>query len=157
MKRPVDAVGDIPAIVSGMVYGFVMFAAGFPLGVIRITMLVPLVGELNAVLIEIPFMLLICWYLSKQCLVRLYLALRDERRNNVNTMGVAAFSTLLLLESFLSLTLLDRTLGELLEDFTSAKGSTGLLAQIVTSSFPIIQMSKQVERKRNEKEHSHMQ
>jgi hypothetical protein len=104
----------------------------------------------QSVILEIPLMLLFCWYLSKQCLLAWYccqlcLSWTDEH-TEINTMGVAAFTTLILLETFLSITLLHKTLGELEEDFLSPKGKIGLTAQIIASSFPIIQMALQEHR-----------
>ena len=136
---------DVPAIISGIVYGTGMFAVGFALGVIRILWLVPLVGEVDAVLIELPIMVLFCWYLSKQCLLAWYcckvcLVWQDDH-TDVITLGITAFATLLGLEGFLAVTLLHKTLGEIEEDIASTKGNLGLAAQMLASSFPMIQLA----------------
>lgn len=47
------------AIGVGFTYFVAVFAAGFVLGVVRVTWLVPRLGERGAVLVEIPFMLAI--------------------------------------------------------------------------------------------------
>lgn len=138
---------DIPAVVSGVIYGSGMFAVGFLLGVGRILWLEPKVGEVQAVLIEIPLMLLFCWYLSTRCVLAWYccqvcLAFTEEC-TNINALGISAFTSLCLMESFFSVALFHKTLGELEDDFTSTKGSIGVAAQILASSFPMIQLAMQ--------------
>jgi len=147
---------DIPAAMSGIIYGSGMFFAGFALGVIRILWLIPKFGEVQSALMEIPFMLLFCWYLSKQCLLAWYccqvcLSWTDEH-TDINTMGITAFVTLILLETFMSVTLLHKTLGEIEQDLVSTKGTVGLVAQVIASSFPMIQMAVQ-DRKTVEESH----
>jgi hypothetical protein len=50
-------------LLTGTAYIVAVFAAGFVLGVLRTLVLVPLFGELAAVLVELPVMLTVAWQL----------------------------------------------------------------------------------------------
>jgi len=124
-----------------------MFMAGFAMGTIRQGILVPIVGETLAVLMEIPFMLVICWALSKHCLTSYYLSKclllwRDEY-TDVDTIGITSFITLLMLETFLSITVFHASLNDVQEGFSTTNGRLGLCAQLLAASFPIIQLPRQ--------------
>ena len=146
---------DVPAIMSGIVYGVGMFAVGFALVVARIQWLRPVLGEVATDLLELPPMVVFCWYLSKQCLMawfccKVCLVWQDEH-TDIFTLSTSAFTTLVLLESFLAVTMLHKTLGEIEEDVISTKGNIGIAAQMLASSFPMIQVAM-VNRKANKKE-----
>ena len=147
MKTALDSKVDIPAILAGITYGGGMFMAGFVMGAIRQIFLAPLVGDLLAVIFEIPFMLVICWYLSKQCLLSWYLCkcclLWKEECTNVNTIGITSFLTLLLLETVLSMTLFNRSLDEIQEGFATTNGRIGLVAQLLAATFPSLQLPRE--------------
>ena len=59
---------------TGTAYVGAVFAAGFLLGVLRTLVLVPLLGELAAVLVELPLMLTIAWLVCGRILRRLPLS-----------------------------------------------------------------------------------
>lgn len=138
---------DVPAILSGIFYGISMFAVGAVLAPLRMFLLAPLLGERNAVLVELPIILTICWYLSGQALICWYLldlamtygrAYDVDDRSHVDSIGAASLLTLVLLEVTLSTTLLHRTMDETYGELTSTNGVIGLSAQLVASSFPMI-------------------
>ena len=54
------------ALKAGVAYFAVVFAAGFGLGVIRMLVVIPRVGETVAVLIEAPVMLGISWPVARR-------------------------------------------------------------------------------------------
>lgn len=146
---------DVPAIMSGIVYGVGMFAVGFGLAVARIQWLRPTFGEVVTDLLELPLMVLFCWFLSKQCLLAWYccklcLVWQDDH-TDVFTLGISAFTTLITMESLLAVTLLHKTLGEIEEDVLSTKGNIGIAAQMLASSFPMIQVAM-ITRKNNKKD-----
>ena len=55
---------------TGTAYVAAVFAAGFVLGVLRTLVLVPLWGELAAVLVELPLILTIAWLVCTRILRR---------------------------------------------------------------------------------------
>lgn len=119
-------------ILTGIYFGLSMFGAGFCLGVFRVLLVVPMIGELPAVLMELPLIMMACWRLSKLFI--------QNVSNGVVAMGVVAFATLLLFEVALSLLVFDKALDEILQDFASTKGIIGILGQVTASSFPAIQL-----------------
>ena len=119
------------ALLSGIGYGVSMFGAGFVFGAFRVLLLAPSLGELVAVFIELPIIMIICWNLSK-----LFVEKVVEAGSGV-TMGIFAFVTLLLLEVGLALFVFDRTWDETLQDFASLKGRIGLAGQLISSLFPL--------------------
>ncbi|MDQ7010342.1 MAG: hypothetical protein Q9M29_00840, partial [Mariprofundaceae bacterium] len=49
------------ALQAGIAYFAMVFAAGFMLGIVRVMLLAPNVGETLAVAIELPIMLAVSW------------------------------------------------------------------------------------------------
>jgi hypothetical protein len=137
---------NISSILSGLLYGLTMFAAGFLMAVLRNLVLVPLLGdEVKAVLVEIPIMLVICWELSKQALMMWHVVnacaglFWDSYHTHVDTISTVSFITLISLEMILSMTVFRRTFDETRADFASLKGSIGLSSQLLACTFPVIQ------------------
>lgn len=136
----------ISSIMCGLVYGLSMFAAGFVMGVFRIFVLIPLLGnEVEAVLIEGPIMLAICWELSKQALMAWHVLntcsglFWDSYHTHADTISTVSFITLISLEVILSMTVFRRTFDETRADMATLKGSIGLAAQLLACTFPVIQ------------------
>ena len=53
------------ALKAGIFYFATVFAVGFALGTIRVLTIVPRVGEMVAIVIEVPFILAISWLASR--------------------------------------------------------------------------------------------
>ena len=130
-------------VLAGVGYGVSMFGAGFVLGTIRVLLLEPSIGELAAVLVELPLMTPICWQLSG-----LFAKKLDKVRTSGLVVGPVALSTLLLLEVALAL-LFGKTLQEVLQDHDSTKGRIGLVGQVVASFFPVWRLRRK-QKVRNE-------
>ncbi|CAB9499703.1 expressed unknown protein [Seminavis robusta] len=137
---------DVAAVLSGVFYGTSMFAVGFPMGAIRTLAIEPLLGdELEAVLLEIPIMLLFCWQLSKQALMIWHILnacaglFWDSYHTHTTTIFTISFGTLLLWEMVLSVVIFHKSLDETRHDLGTAKGAFGLAAQLLACSFPMIQ------------------
>ena len=121
-------------VFTGISFGMSMFGAGFCFGIIRVLLVVPSIGELPAVLVELPFMVPICWLLSKSYIQKL-----DSMRSGMFVGGIA-FATLMLFEVALSVLVFQKTLEEKLQDLNTTKGKIGLVGQLLSSSFPVIQL-----------------
>ena len=119
---------------SGIAYVGAVFAAGFVLGVLRTLVLVPLLGELAAVLMELPVMLTIAWLVSAHILRRWPLSPTEAA-----AMGAIAFLLLMLAETSLSTLFAGRSLAEHLSLYTQLRYQVGLAGQVAFATFPWIQ------------------
>ena len=109
-------------LLTGTVYVAAVFAAGFVLGVLRTLVLVPLLGELGAVLVELPVILTIAWLVCTRILRRWPLS-----PPAAVGMGAIAFLLLMGAEAGLSTLLAGRSLAEHLALYctVAAPGGTG--------------------------------
>jgi hypothetical protein len=126
------------AFKAGLAYFIVVFGFGFLLGTFRMLVMVPVVGEISAVMLEMPIMLAISWFssrwLSGQLSVPAALAPRL-------VMGGLAFALLMVAEVGLSIFGFGRTLAEHLASYCQFASIIGLLGQAAFASFPAIQLS----------------
>jgi hypothetical protein len=122
------------ALRSGVVYFLAVFAAGFVLGVLRTLFVVPRVGVLAAVAIELPIVLAVAWWVSARLLRASALHRRDAAM-----MGATAFVLLMLAEATLSIALFGRTFAEHLSLYADADHQLGLAGQIAFALIPWVQ------------------
>lgn len=120
-------------------YFSMVFAAGFALGTIRTLLLVPRTGELAAVALELPLMLIISWYACGRAL----------RRHPVPAgaashaaMGALAFTFLLVAELVLTLTAFRGTPATFAANLVTVPGALGLAGQIAFALFPLFRRSR---------------
>jgi hypothetical protein len=83
-----------PALRAGLVYWAVVFTLAFGFGVIRTLWLAPALGQLAAVAIEVPLILIVSWLAATRLTERYRIA---STRAAV-TMGLTAFVLLMLSE-----------------------------------------------------------
>jgi hypothetical protein len=124
------------AMRAGLAYFGVVFAAGFVLGTLGVTVLAPAVGDFTAVLLELPFMIGISW-LACASLVR-RLAVPPETTSRVK-MGGVAFLCLIAAELALSAAAFGRGPGAFATDLTRPAGAAGLAGQVLFALFPWLQ------------------
>jgi len=125
------------AVKAGVTYFAIVFAAGFALGTLRVLLLIPQVGELPAVLLELPLMLGISWLASAKLIARFQVPPRIPARA---TMGAVAFTLLMLAELTLSLTLFGSSLNDFTRSLTTPQGIIGLAGQTLFALMPVIQL-----------------
>ena len=125
------------ALKSGCVYFLLVFVVGFVLGTVRALFLAPLFGEMVAVSIELPIILLASWLICRALIERFAVPATLTARA---LMGATALALLLSAEVLLSVLLLGRSVAQHLELYQSAEGLTGLAGQIVFALFPGIQL-----------------
>jgi hypothetical protein len=113
-------------ILPALLYVATVFAAAFILGTLRVLVLVPRLGELAAVALEVPVVLGLSWLVAGWVLRRWPLPRLDERL----AMGGLAFALLMLAETVLGLTLFGRTIAEILAGMATLPGLVGLAGQI---------------------------
>jgi hypothetical protein len=119
---------------AALAYFALVFAVGFLLGTIRVLFVAPLSGDLPAVFLEAPIMLLVSWS-ACGALVRRFAV--DGRRAGL-TMGGAAFAMLMTAELALSLLVFGRSPAEQLRAYGAPAGAIGLMSQIAFGLFPML-------------------
>src|ERR1051325_1583645 len=124
------------AITAGVIYAILVFLIGFILGVIRVLLIVPRLGEPAAVLIETPIILAVSWVVCRWCVDWLDVRRRIGARS---IMGVLAFVALLTAEFGLGGLAFGRSLVEQFATYGSVTGDIGLTAQIF-ALFPVVQI-----------------
>jgi hypothetical protein len=122
------------AVRAALAYFAIVFAAGFVLGTIRTLVLAPRLGELAAVMVEIPFMLLVAWLVCRWLVRRFALAPGAAGRL---IMGGLAFLLLMAAELLLSLAF-GRGPAEFLARFAEPAGALGLASQVVFGLLPLV-------------------
>ena len=121
---------------AGLAYFGIVFAIGFLLGAIRVTVLVPLVGELLAVLLEIPIVLTSAWLICRW-LVR-WLNVPPSIGSRL-AMGGLALVLLLVAEVVLSTLVFGNSMQEHFRSYLSFAHALGLAGQCAFGMFPFIQ------------------
>jgi len=122
------------AIVAGVFYFAVVFAAGFHLGTVRTIFLAPRLGEFGAVACELPFMLAISWIACGRLVRRFDLAAAAPPRA---FMGATAFALLMTAEVSLATIVFGKSLAQLTDDWMSPAGMLGLGGQIIFALLPL--------------------
>lgn len=121
-------------LLCGTAYVASVFAAGFVLGVLRTLVLLPLLGELTAVLMELPVILSMAWLVCTRIL-RHWPLLPPAALG----MGAIAFLLLMAAEAGLSTLLAGRSLAEHLALYAQLPHLVGLAGQLAFAVFPWIQ------------------
>ncbi len=119
---------------AGALYFAAVFAAGFVLGVLRTLVLLPRIGPLLAVLVELPIILGFAWLVSARILRLLRLSSAEAAG-----MGAVAFALLMLGETAISTLLSSRSLAEHLSMYAQLPHALGLAGQVAFAAFPRIQ------------------
>jgi hypothetical protein len=117
---------------AAILYVLAAFGLGFLLGPIREFGLVPAMGRLAALLVELPMMLAFCWWIAPR-IIRRYGVPPGEARLR---MGFAALSLLLALEFFTGVALRGWDLQAWLADFATLPGLVTLLAYLIFTLLP---------------------
>lgn len=121
------------AVTAGIVYFTVVFAVGFALGTLRTLWIAPSVGNLLAVLIELPFILGASWLACGWSLQRFSITSLPKRL----TMGLVAFLLLIVVEAMLAVLVFGTSLNDYAAGWGSAAGALGLLGQICFAGMPL--------------------
>jgi hypothetical protein len=122
------------AVRAGLLYAGAVFAAGFALGVLRVLLLVPRLGEVASVLLELPVMLALSWILCGRVLRRIRVPSEASARVQ---MGGVALLVLWVAEAVM-LVVLGTPVAEVPAAFVGGAGRIGILGQIVFATFPLL-------------------
>lgn len=121
-----------------LTYLAVVFAAAFVLGTIRTLWLIPRIGEVRAVLVEVPLVLALSWGVAGAVLRRWPLTARTARA----AMGALAFAGLMVLELALGRFGFGRSLPDLLAAMMTPAGLIGLAGQVGFGIIPLLRQSR---------------
>ncbi|MFN3818360.1 hypothetical protein [Blastomonas sp.] len=122
-----------PALVAGLRYGVEAFALGFALALVRIPLLVPAIGELAAVLCELPVMLVAMGFRARTLAVRHDL----QSGSALASMGGTGFAVLMMGELTLAM-LVGGGVSQWLAGLAMPPGAIGLAGQIVFAGLPLL-------------------
>lgn len=122
----------VRAFRAGATYFLLVFAAGLTLGVVRGAILVPQLGEVVAVRLEVPVILGVAWLACGVALRRTPVPQGLGRL----LMGASAFALLMSAEALLA-TAMGISATEWFAAQTTAHGRIGLAAQIVFGLIPL--------------------
>lgn len=120
---------------AGAAYFALVFAAGFALGTVRVLVLVPRLGTLTAVILELPLMLGISWLVCGWVITRYEVSSSSAARLS---MGALAFGLLILAEIVLSVVAFDRSMPEYIDHLGTPHGLLGLIGQLAFALMPLI-------------------
>lgn len=115
-------------------YVATVFAVGFVLGLLRTLALVPLLGEVGAVMVELPVILTVAWLVCARILRRWPPAPLPALG-----MGAIAFLLLMAAEAGLSMLLAGRSMAEHLALYSQLPHQLGLAGQMTFAMFPWVQ------------------
>ena len=123
-------------IKAGASYFIAVFLVAFILGIIRVLVLVPRLGEVASVSIETPVILTVSWVASRWATARFSVANEVSSRL---AMGVVAFALLMIVELAVSTLAFGRQIEDYVAAFWSPQGVIGLGTQIIFAFIPLIQ------------------
>ena len=124
------------ALRAGIAYTISVFVFAFAVGTVRVTLVVPRLGPLLAVIIEAPIVLAVSWLASLWCTRRFNVS-RDASARTL--MGAVAFTFLMLLELGFSVFVFGEPVGHYFEKYTSTPGAIGLVMQGCFATLPWVQ------------------
>ncbi len=120
---------------AGLVYFLLVFAAGFVFGALRVTFVAPALGPFLAVLLELPLMLALSWFVCR-AVIRRCAVPRDVSARAL--MGAVAFALLIAAELALAVFGFGATLSNALAAWRTPAGALGLAGQAVFAAFPLL-------------------
>ena len=126
----------IAALKAGLLYFLCIFALGFVLGAIRNIFVIPRIGPVAGVLLEIPVMLTVSWFLCSRLIIRY--SVTAETKYLV-IFGGTAFLSLMIVEPLVAVFLFKQPWSIFIANIGTLPGTLGLLAQIVFSIIPVMQ------------------
>ncbi|MCP9828167.1 MULTISPECIES: hypothetical protein [unclassified Synechococcus] len=122
-------------IKAGITYFVLVFGVGFVLGVIRVTLLVPRLGERTAELIEMPFMFVAIVVSARLIIWRFRLPASAMIRLGA---GCLALGLLVGAEVLLAVAIQERTLGEYVASRDPVSGGVYLAMLVLFAVMPLV-------------------
>jgi hypothetical protein len=122
---------------AAVAYFLVVFAPAFLMGTLRVLWIAPAIGELGAVIAELPVILLISWMACKFVVRHFSIAacLRDRI-----AMGGMAFLLLMATELTISVVFFNQTASDYFGQFHNPVSLLGLMGQVAFAAVPVAQL-----------------
>ncbi len=133
-------------IKAGLAYFAVVFGAGFVLGVLRVSLLVPQFGARLAELAEMPVMFIVIVMAARGVTRRFAIPTSVAARLG---MGVLALGLLIMAELVLAVALQDRSLADYLASRDPISGSVYLAMLVLFAAMPVLVGRAVMRRQRN--------
>ena len=127
------------ALRAGAAYFAIVFVLGFVLGTVRVFWLVPAIGALPAVAIELPIMLAASWLVCARLLRRFAVPHAIAARL---VMGCSAFVLLMLAEFALATVAFGQSPAAFIAEFREPHALLGFLGQIGFALMPWLQRGR---------------
>ncbi len=121
------------AILAAVVYFTVVFGLGFTLGVLRALVVAPRTGELVAVALELPIMVLASWLIARRVVAVFQI---PDHPNHRLAMGAIAFLLLMSAEIGLAAIVFGLSPDAYLSGLISPAGALGLAGQAAFALMP---------------------
>jgi hypothetical protein len=125
------------ALKAGAVYFLIVFAVAFVLGTLRVLLIIPMIGETWAVMLEAPVILVVSWVVCGWVITRLSVPARMALRI---LMGCFAFVLLMIAELLVSVLGFGRSVAEHLAAYQSLSAQLGLVAQALFAAVPALRL-----------------
>lgn len=123
------------ALTAGLSYGLIVFGFGFVLGTLRTVLLLPHVSPVTAVLIELPFMLLVSWLVARWLVARHRVPALSGARA---VMGALGFAVLMACEVLLADLLFGLPPATYLAAMLAPGSLPGLVGQLTFAAIPLL-------------------
>jgi hypothetical protein len=133
-KRRFSSMSAARIIPAAIAFFALVFGAGFALGTIRVVLLQPYFGASASRLLELPFMIVIC-YLAARFITR---RIGPATRNQWLLIGLMAFVFLMAAEFVMGTFVFRTPLGTMLADLLTFTGALSFLAQSLIILFPAL-------------------
>ena len=127
----------IRALKAGALYFAIVFAAAFVLGTVRVLLIIPRIGQLPAVLLELPIVLALAWVVCLRVTTRFSIPQLIAPRM---IMAGSAFLLLIGAELAMSVWFFGNSVADFGASFGTLHGAIGLGGQIAFALFPLIQL-----------------
>lgn len=125
------------SIKAGLGYFAIVFPIAFAFGIFRTLVLVPAIGKMAGVIIELPLLLAVSWVAALWLISRFNVPARLAARL---TMGGVAFVVLMVVEACFSVFVFGQPFTQYLEAYHTAAGQLGLAGQIAFALLPSVQL-----------------
>lgn len=122
------------ALIAGAAYFAAVFSLGFLMGVLRVLVVAPRLGESGALMLELPVMLAASWLLCGVLVTRFAVG---DRPGDRAVMSATALILLLIAEPAGAMILFGRTPAELISAYRSVPALLGLASQVAFVLFPL--------------------
>lgn len=123
------------ALRAGLAYFAILFAAGFLVGTVRVLLIEPQLGPVASVLIELPLMLALSWFVARRLIARFDPSASVKDRI---VMGSSAVLLLVCAEMLLGALAFGMSATEQLARYATPRGVLTLVGQVGFALIPVL-------------------